>query len=236
MSSPTASLESLLVTLLIDAYKNRDEGTYYVPGAYLQASLAPKENGKRVLMKLVGEFVDIMCKVNPEHEKNVVYERGQKVLYMQILQAIYGCIESTLRWYELYSETLEKEGFVINPYDRCVANKVINGKQFTVVWYVDDNKVLHENPQVVTDVIELMKKHFGDLTVTRGKKHRFLGMNIEINKDRNIEIEMKEQLLEAIDIFEESEGSKVTEEVSTPAPPHLREVNMECRQLSIKKK
>ena len=42
-------------------------------------------------------------------------------------------------------------------------------------------------------------------------------MNIEINKDRNIEIEMKEQLLEAIDMFEEIEGSKVTEEVSTPA-------------------
>ena len=110
MSSPTAGLESLLVTLLIDAYEDRDVGTYDVPGAYLQASLAPKDNGERVLMKLVGEFVDIMCKVNPEHEKNVVYENGQKVLYMEIFQAIYGCIESALRWYELYSETLEKEG------------------------------------------------------------------------------------------------------------------------------
>ena len=106
---------------------------------------------------------------------------------------------------------------------------MINGKHCTVVWYVDDNKVSHEDAQVVTDVIELMKKHFGDLTVTRGKKHRFLGMNIEINKDRNIEIEMKEQLQEVIDMFEEIEGSKVTEEVSTPARPHLREVNLECR-------
>ena len=39
----------------------------------------------------------------------------------------------------------------------------------------------HVDPQVVTDVISLMKSHFGELTVTRGKKHRFLGMNIEIN-------------------------------------------------------
>ena len=92
MSSPTASLESLLVTLLIDAYENRYVGTYNVPGAYLQARLVPKENRERVLMKLVGEFVDIMCKVNPEHEKNVIYENGQKVLYMEILQAIYGYI------------------------------------------------------------------------------------------------------------------------------------------------
>ena len=87
---------------------------------------------------------------------------------MQILQAIYGCIESALRWYELYAETLEKEGFMISPYDRCVANKVINIKQCTIVWYVEDNKVLHEDPNVVGEVIELMKTHFGDLTITRG--------------------------------------------------------------------
>ena len=129
-------------------------------------------------MKLVGDFVDIMCEVNPEHKKNVVYENGKKVLYMEVLQAIYGCIESVLRWYELFSETLEKEGWKINPYDKCVANKEISGEQCTIVWYVDDNKVSHKDPEVVTEVIDLMKSHFGDLTVTRGNKHRFLGMNI----------------------------------------------------------
>ena len=33
-----------------------------------------------------------------------------------------------IEMYELYLTTLCKEGFVINPYDRCVANKVINEK------------------------------------------------------------------------------------------------------------
>ena len=231
MSSPTASLESLLTTLLIDAYEERDVATFDVPGAYLQASLAPRDDGERVLMKLVGEFVDIMCKVNPEHEKNVIYENGQKVLYMEILQAIYGCIESALRWYELYSETLEKEGFVINPYDKCVANKEIDGKQCTIVWYVDDNKVSHVDPLVVTDVINTMKSHFGELTVTRGKKHRFLGMNITINEDKNIEIEMKDQLQEAVDMFEQADCSKVNETVTSPARPRLRDVNLESTRL-----
>ena len=62
-----------------------------------------------------------------------------------------------------------------------------------------------------------MKSHFGKLTVTRGKKHRFLGINIEINKGRNIEIEIKDQLLEAISIFKLSDGNKVNEEINTPA-------------------
>ena len=89
----------------------------------------------------------------------MVYEKGRKVLYMEVLQAIYGCIESALRWYELFSETLVKEGWKINPYDKCVANKEINDKQCTIVWYVDDNKVSHVDPEVVTEVIELMKGH-----------------------------------------------------------------------------
>ena len=42
--------------------------------------------------------MDIMCNINPEHKKNVGYENGQKVLYMLVLRAIYGCIESALQW------------------------------------------------------------------------------------------------------------------------------------------
>ena len=56
VASPTAALESLLVTLLIDAYEGRDVRTYDVPGAYLQARLAPREGNERVLMKLRGSL------------------------------------------------------------------------------------------------------------------------------------------------------------------------------------
>ena len=125
-----------------------------------------------------------MCEVNPEHTQNVIVENGEKVLYLEILRAIYGCIESAL-WYEIYSETLSKEGFIINPYDECVANKVINGEQCTILWYVDDNKITHKDPKVVTEVIDLMKTHSRDLSVIRGKFYRLLGMNITITEDKN---------------------------------------------------
>ena len=38
--------------------------------------------------------------------------------------AIYMCIESALRWGEMYSEILEKERFTIHPYDKCVKTKL----------------------------------------------------------------------------------------------------------------
>ena len=54
-----------------------------------------------------------------------------------------GCVKSALLWYELYTNTLKDIGFELNPYDLCVANKDINGKQCTIVWHVDDNKISH---------------------------------------------------------------------------------------------
>ena len=69
MSSPITGRDSLLVNLLIDAHEERDLGNHDMPGSCIQVSLAPKDNGERVLIKLVGEFVDIMCNANSEHEK-----------------------------------------------------------------------------------------------------------------------------------------------------------------------
>ena len=54
------------------------------------------------IMKFRNEFVHIMCEVNQEYKKYVVKENGKEVLYVKILRAIYGCIESALLWYELY--------------------------------------------------------------------------------------------------------------------------------------
>jgi len=51
---------------------------------------------------------------------------------------------------------------------------MVNGKQCTVVWYIDDNKILHIDAEVVSEVIEAIEKHFRKMTVMRGKKHVFL--------------------------------------------------------------
>ena len=80
-----------------------------------------------------------MYEVNPEFKQDVRYEHGKKVLYVQVNKAIYGMIESALLLYELYVTDLLIDGFEFKEYDKCVANKVINGKQCTIGWYVDDN-------------------------------------------------------------------------------------------------
>jgi len=99
-----------------------------------------------------------MCEVNPEYLKDLRYKNGKKTLYLRILKAIYGMIESALLWYELYHTNLKEMGFEVNPYDRCVANEIIEGKQFTMRWYVDNNKVSHVDDKVNAMIVDVIEK------------------------------------------------------------------------------
>ena len=89
-------MEGLLATIVIDEYEDRKVGTFNVSGEYLQTDL-PKDN--IMLSLLEGKFVDIMCDINPEHNQNNRFKDGRKTLYVLILKAIYGMIESDLMCY-----------------------------------------------------------------------------------------------------------------------------------------
>lgn len=75
-------------------------------------------------------------------------------MYLRLNKALYECVKLALLWYELFTELLVALGFKLNPYNPCVSNVKINGKQCTIVWYVDDNKVSHVDPSVVSNVIK----------------------------------------------------------------------------------
>lgn len=217
-TSPSLGLDSFILSLLIDASEGRDVGLLDVSGAYLRSVFPPDQF---IILKFEGEFVDIMIDVNPMYASEVRMENGKKVLYVRLIQALYGCMESASLWYNLFSEKLQKIGFEINPFEKCVANKMINGKQCTISWYVDDNKVSHEDPEVVTEIIKEIKSYWDGLTVYRGKQPTFLGMDIEFNEDKSVTISTLEYIDEAIEHF----GEDVNKTVTSPAIKNLFEVD-----------
>ena len=81
----------------------------------------------------------------------------EKVLYLKVLREIYGCIEPALQWFNLYTQNLKAEIYILYKYDRCVANKKINGKQCTVAWYVDNTKASHVDSRVIDDLLDTIK-------------------------------------------------------------------------------
>ena len=69
---------------------------------------------------------------------------------MKLKKALYGTLQAAMLFWRTLTAKLVDMGFEINPYDRYVANKLIEGKQCTILWHVDDLKVSHCSSWVVT--------------------------------------------------------------------------------------
>ena len=76
-----------------------------------------------------------MVLIQPElYRKHVRYDsKGKAILYVKMNKAMYGMLESVLAFYKKLRKELEDCGFEVNPYYPCVANKMTNGLQHTVI-------------------------------------------------------------------------------------------------------
>ena len=75
---------------------------------------------------------------------------------------------------------MENMGFKINPYDPCVAKKMVNGHQMTICWHVDDLKVSHKDKNAVTALAEKLAELYRPKTIaSRGNVHEYLGIDID---------------------------------------------------------
>jgi hypothetical protein len=110
-------------------------------------------------------------------------------------------------------------GFEINPYDFCVANKVIDGKQCPIAWHVDDLKILHVDPTAVTGIIKLLDDTYGQkivggkraaVTFTRGRLHDYHGMLLDYSESGMVKIHMKAYVSEILDEMPEDMDSTAT--------------------------
>jgi hypothetical protein len=74
-----------------------------------------------------------------------------------------------------------------------VANKTVDSEQLTVCWLVDNLKASHENPEVVDDFIEWVRKQYGEigeLKVTRRTGHEYLGMILDYTVPGQVSVDM----------------------------------------------
>ena len=74
-------------------------------------------------------------------------------------------------FYEQFLSDRIGKGFELNPYDPCVMNKIIGGKQMKVFWHVGDLKVSHMDTKGFTNFMEWLEGVYGVLRITRVKVH-----------------------------------------------------------------
>ena len=92
------------------------------------------------------------------------------------------------------STHIEKNGFKRNPHDWCCFNKMIKGKQATVLFHVDDLEISHVKEKVVMDIINDLSKRFGklaDLTIHRGTIHEYVGIKFDFLEAGKVKVDMR---------------------------------------------
>jgi hypothetical protein len=130
-TSPTAATEAILITGLINAKQQQDIMTNDVPNAFVQTPIP--QDGDKIIMKIRGQLVDLLLEIAPEaYKPYIVYENNKMVLYVRMLRALYGMLVASILYYKKFGKDIEGIGFHVNPYDPCVANQQVKGKQQTV--------------------------------------------------------------------------------------------------------
>ena len=223
-ASPTVSLESIFLCAIIDAKEGRDVLSADIPNAFIQTLMPEVKDGEeRVIMKITGVLVDLLVEIAPEvYGPFVVFENGHKVLYVQVIRALYGMLVAALLWYRQFKGDLESIGFKFNPYDPCVANRIVKGNQQTIRFHVDDLMSSHIDKRVNDKfLIWLNDKygHHGEVKATRGDVHDYLGMTFDWSDPGKVKVDMIDYMTNMVEEFPDK--LQPSDTAPTPAAENL---------------
>ena len=231
-ASPTVSTEALLTTAVIDAKQNRDVITLDIPNAFVQTPMPKSE--QRVIMRINGLLVEYLDELFPEtYSEYIIHQNNTKILYVEMEKALYGMMLSSLLFYKHFRKDLESIGFVVNPYDICVANRTINGTQQTITWHVDDVKASHKSPQVNKEFFNWCEEKYGSelnghVKMVNGKIHDYLAMRLDYSSPGKLIVDMREYVNELIKDF----PANLTDNVECPWTTKLFNINEKSELLN----
>jgi hypothetical protein len=245
VSSPTVTAEAVMLTCVIDAQEDRDIAVVDIPNVFVQTVVDEGDADHHVIVHIRGPLVDILVSIVPDVNGPYISmnKSGQKVLIVECLNAIYGVMVAALLYYKKFVKSLTKQGFKLNPYDGCVANKIVKGKQINICFHVDDYKISHKYSKVVDERIKWLRAEYesifkdgsGVTKVHRGKVHKYVGVSLDFSHKGQCRVTMYDYLdgiLLAFDAAVKKHGDGFTpvtrQGFKTPAPNNLFVVNEDC--------
>ena len=230
VSSPTIAFKALLYTFMVPTMERRDNATIDLPGHFLQTDM-----DELIILKIQGPLAKLIVEMNPKMwKKHLQYERGRHVIYVKCKKAIYGTINAAILAYRKLVGYLVDWGFEQNFYKPCCWNKMIEGKQFTIVFHVDDCYLLHVNPMIVTKIIQKFNKAYATidkLTVQRGNIHEYLGMTVDFSTPGEVRLNLYDMIQRLIN----SLPNDMIGEKNTAAPTCLFDTSNDDKSPQLNK-
>ena len=76
------------------------------------------------------------------------------------MNALNGSMIASVLFYKKLVTSLKKNGFELNPYDPCVANKMVEDKVLIICFHMDDCRISHESTPVVYNTVSWLKEDY----------------------------------------------------------------------------
>ena len=195
------------------------------------------------IIKLRGVLVDILCGIYAYYNVYLTrYNRGFKQLLLRCQNSLYVKMVVILIYYIKFTKSMKSIGFDINPYDPCISNKVIDGLQTTIWFYVDECTIIHREWKADDIIIEwlhqewdsIFKYNSGNMSVRRGKVHEYLGMTLYYTVCGQMSTTMFSYIEEILTTFDKSYTKGKVANSST-APKNFFVVNEDWKKLDREK-
>ena len=176
----------------ISSIENRHVVTCNIPGVFLQSNW-PLD--KPTYLRFDCIMVNMLCEIDSSLKHKVIHTKnGKKFMFGKLDKAVYGTLLGAILFYEKFAVQLHNWGYIMNPYDACTFNKMVDGKQITVQSFVDDLYISCENmdtiDRLIKDLNEKFKTNFQELAVTKGKVYDYLGINIDYSNNEYVKLSM----------------------------------------------
>ena len=96
LTSPTISTEAVFLMTIIDAWGNHKVAVLDVPGAFMQVDM-----DELVHVRFQGEMVDKLLEIDHDlYASYVTVEKGEKVMYVELLNALYRTLRAARLFWE----------------------------------------------------------------------------------------------------------------------------------------
>jgi hypothetical protein len=164
------------------------------------------------------------------------------------MNVIYGMMVAGLLYYRKFAESLKHKKFIKNPYDPCIWNKVIKGKQCTIYFHVDNCKISHVILKVIDDMIAWLRQEYesiftdgsGKMKVSRAKVRKYLGMTLDFATAKVVKVTMIDYINEIIETWNRAwkefdnsfEFVANRKRIATAAPEDLFKIDKDALKLS----
>ena len=101
-----------------------------------------------------------------------------------MLEPSCGMMKTAMLCCKNFVKDTKEVSYVLNPYETYVENEVIENKQHTLTWHVDDAKASHKSPTFNDDLEKWCENKYGSDTlghvkVIRGKIHGYFGTTLD---------------------------------------------------------